>query len=91
MERALDRLARADGLDPIELRRRNTLTSAEMPWDTGMYYRDGQPLVYDSGDYLGCLEQGLDLVGYSSFREIQREAHGRGELCISAKVNARFG
>ena len=80
MERGLDRLARAAGLDPIELRRRNTLSSAEMPWNTGMYYRDGQPLIYDSGDYLGCLERALDLVGFASFRHAQREACDRGEF-----------
>jgi carbon-monoxide dehydrogenase large subunit len=79
MERGLDRLARASGLDPVELRRRNTLTAAEMPWDTGLYYRDGQRLVYDSGDYLSCFERALDLVDYSSFRFSQREAWPRGE------------
>jgi carbon-monoxide dehydrogenase large subunit len=80
MERCLDRLARAAGLDPVELRRRNTLTSAEMPWNTGMYYRDGQPLVYDSGDYLGCLERALDLAEFASFRNAQAEARRRGEF-----------
>jgi aerobic carbon-monoxide dehydrogenase large subunit len=79
MERGLDRLARAAGLDPVELRRRNTLTAAEMPWDTHLYYRDGQPLVYDSGDYLACLERALDLVGYAEFRAAQRVALARGE------------
>jgi aerobic carbon-monoxide dehydrogenase large subunit len=79
MERGLDRLARAAGLDPIELRRRNTLTAAEMPWNTGLLYRDGQPLVYDSGDHLGCLERALDLVGYPGFRKAQRQAREQGE------------
>jgi carbon-monoxide dehydrogenase large subunit len=79
MERGLDRLARAAGLDPIEVRRRNTLTAAEMPWDTGMLYRDGQPLVYDSGDHLGCLERALQLVGYDGFRDRQRRAWEAGE------------
>ena len=79
MERGLDRLARAAGLDPVELRRRNTLTAAEMPWNTGMLYRDGQPLVYDSGDHLGCLERALDLVGYARFRDAQRAAWEQGE------------
>ena len=79
MERGLDRLARAAGLDPVELRRRNTLTTDEMPWNTGLYYRDGQPLVYDSGDYLGCLERALELVEYPAFRAAQREAWDRGE------------
>jgi carbon-monoxide dehydrogenase large subunit len=79
LERGLDGLARASGLDPVELRRRNTLTSAEMLWDTGLYYCDGQRLVYDSGDYLGCFERALQLVGYSSFRSAQRDAWSRGE------------
>jgi carbon-monoxide dehydrogenase large subunit len=80
VERGLDRLARVAGLDPIEVRRRNTLTAAEMPWDTGLLYRDGQPLVYDSGNHLGCLERALELVGYSGFRARQVEARERGEF-----------
>jgi aerobic carbon-monoxide dehydrogenase large subunit len=80
MERGLDRLARAAGLDPIEVRRRNTLTAAEMPWDTGLLYRDGQPLVYDSGDHLGCLERALKLVGYDGFRDRQRRGWDTGEF-----------
>jgi carbon-monoxide dehydrogenase large subunit len=79
-ERGLDRLARAAGLDPIELRRRNSLTADEMPWDTGMLYRDGQPLVYDSGNYRACLDRALDLISYPAFRTSQREARERGEL-----------
>jgi carbon-monoxide dehydrogenase large subunit len=79
LERGLDRLARAAGIDPIELRRRNTLTAAEMPWDTGLLYRDGQPAVYDSGDHLACLERALELIGFAGFRERQTEAWQRGE------------
>ena len=51
MDRAVDGLARELGIDPAEIRRRNYLTEADLPWDLGMPYRDGNPLVYDTGDF----------------------------------------
>ncbi|MBI1847807.1 MAG: xanthine dehydrogenase family protein molybdopterin-binding subunit, partial [Candidatus Rokubacteria bacterium] len=45
MDRAVDCLARELGLDPAEIRRRNYLTAADLPWDLRMPYRDGNPLV----------------------------------------------
>jgi carbon-monoxide dehydrogenase large subunit len=51
MERALDRLARALGQDPGELRARNLIPPEAMPYATGLVYRDGTDQVYDSGDY----------------------------------------
>jgi carbon-monoxide dehydrogenase large subunit len=40
-----------------------------------MPYRDGEPIVYDSGDYLGAPEKALDAVGgIAAFRRRQREA-----------------
>jgi aerobic carbon-monoxide dehydrogenase large subunit len=78
LERAMDRLARAAGLDPVEFRRRNTLTSAELPLETGMYYRDGSPLIYDSGDYLTCLERAVARIGYPAFRAEQADARANG-------------
>jgi carbon-monoxide dehydrogenase large subunit len=71
MDRILDRAARALGLDPAELRRRNLVTAAEMPYDTGLLYRDGQPLVYDSGDYPACLAEALRLIDYDGVRAAQ--------------------
>ena len=58
MDRAVDGLARQLGVDPAEIRRRNYLTAAELPWDLGMPYRDGNPLVYDSGDFRAVLDDG---------------------------------
>jgi carbon-monoxide dehydrogenase large subunit len=71
MDRILDRAARALGLDPAELRRRNLVTAAEMPYATGLLYRDGQPLVYDSGDYPACLAEALRLIDYEGVRAAQ--------------------
>jgi carbon-monoxide dehydrogenase large subunit len=78
MDRALDVAARELGLDPAELRRRNLITPAEMPYDVGLLYRDAQPLVYDSGDYPATLEEALTLVGYDALRREQAALWARG-------------
>ncbi|HEX6511940.1 MAG TPA: xanthine dehydrogenase family protein molybdopterin-binding subunit, partial [Chloroflexota bacterium] len=51
MDRVVDCLARELGLDPAEIRRRNYIQASEMPYEVGIAYRDGSPLVYDSGDF----------------------------------------
>jgi carbon-monoxide dehydrogenase large subunit len=78
MDRAIDGLARQLGVDPAEIRRRNYLTAAELPWDLGMPYRDGNPLVYDSGDFRAVLEAGLEASGYDAFRREQAALRERG-------------
>ena len=55
-------------MDPAEVRRRNYLRGDDMPYELGMPYRDGNPLVYDSGDFRAGLEAALDAVGYDAFR-----------------------
>ncbi len=78
MDRAVDGLARQLGLDPAEIRRRNYLTAADLPWDLGMPYRDGNPLVYDSGDFRAVLDAALEAAGYDAFRREQPALRGRG-------------
>ncbi len=51
MERTMDLIARALGLEPAEIRRRNMIRAEEMPCPMGVPYRDGEPIVYDSGDF----------------------------------------
>src|SRR6266850_6004753 len=46
LDRLLDRAARRLGLDPAALRRRNLIRADEMPYTTGLRYRDGVPIVY---------------------------------------------
>ena len=80
MDRLIDMIAADVGLDPAEIRRRNLIPAAAMPKDMGMYYRNGKPLVYDSGDYPAQLQAALDAIGYAEFREEQAQARGAGRL-----------
>jgi carbon-monoxide dehydrogenase large subunit len=77
-ERLVDIAAQRVGLDPVELRRRNFVTPAEMPYEVGGTSLD-QKTVYDCGDYASALDQALDVIGYTSARKEQAEArrHGR--------------
>jgi carbon-monoxide dehydrogenase large subunit len=78
MDRMVDRLARTVGIDPAEARRRNFIRSDEMPYDVGMLYRDGNPLVYDGGDFHATLEASLEASGYRAIRDEQAALRGRG-------------
>jgi aerobic carbon-monoxide dehydrogenase large subunit len=78
MDRIVDCLARELGMDPAELRRRNYIRPDELPYDFGMPYRDGNPLVYDSGDFPAALEQALAAAGYREFRAEQARLRPRG-------------
>ena len=78
MERMMDRVALELGLDPAEVRRRNFIQPAQMPYKVGIIFRDGQPVVYDSGDYPKCQQSALDAIGYDDFRKRQAAARKRG-------------
>jgi carbon-monoxide dehydrogenase large subunit len=50
-----------------------------MPYRVGILYRDGEPIVYDGGDYPAALEQALTAVGgLAAFRQRQSEARREG-------------
>jgi carbon-monoxide dehydrogenase large subunit len=55
LERTVDAAARELGVDPVELRRRNLITS--FPHETPLGF------TYDSGDYERCLREAVELVG----------------------------
>src|SRR5271165_4494039 len=79
MERAMDLVAGVLGLEPAEVRLRNMIAPDEMPYHMGMLYRDGEPIVYDSGDYKAALRDALDAVGgMAAFRDRQRAAREKG-------------
>jgi aerobic carbon-monoxide dehydrogenase large subunit len=79
MERSVDLVAGELKLDPAEVRLRNMIPANEMPYRVGIPYRDGEPIVYDSGDYPSALKKALDGIGgLAAFRERQRAARKAG-------------
>src|SRR6266436_5861297 len=78
MDRIVDCLARELRMDPAEIRRRNYIRPDELPYDFGMPYRDGNPLVYDTGDFPDALEKALEAAGYDQFRAEQSLLRARG-------------
>jgi aerobic carbon-monoxide dehydrogenase large subunit len=74
IERLVDEAARALGLDPAEIRRRNLIPRGAFPYTTAT----GQ--VYDSGDYGEALDRALAAVDYDGLRRAQAERRRRGEL-----------
>ena len=80
MERMMDLIAGELGLDPSVVRMRNLVQAAEMPYALGIPYRDGEPIVYDSGDYPESLRLALEAIGgVEAFREKQRAARAQGK------------
>jgi CO/xanthine dehydrogenase Mo-binding subunit len=59
VERLVDIAARELAIDPVDLRRRNLIGRDAMPFDRGLPYRDGMPIVYDAGDYPTLLDEAL--------------------------------
>lgn len=72
-ERMVDFVARELGLDPADVRRRNLIMRAEMPYAVGTTAHD-RPVVYDSGDYPRAFESLLADFDYAAARAEQREA-----------------
>lgn len=68
LERVMDAVARELQMDPVELRRRNLLRRDELPHTTAA------GTLYDSGDYLGCLDLALERSGYADIRALQASA-----------------
>src|SRR3546814_17719699 len=49
-----------------------------MPYAVGLTFRDGSPVVYDSGDYPACQAKALDLADYDGCRQRQAAARQQG-------------
>ena len=74
VERLADRAAAALGLAPDEIRRRNLIPAAAMPYQVPL------DITYDSGDYARILDDSLALAGWSGFPERRAQAAARGRL-----------
>jgi carbon-monoxide dehydrogenase large subunit len=81
MERLMDLVAHALDVDPVTVRLSNMIPPEKIPYAVGLPYRDGIPIVYDSGDYPAALQQAVDaLGGLAGFRREQEEAWRQGRF-----------
>jgi aerobic carbon-monoxide dehydrogenase large subunit len=79
MERVMDVIAGELGVEPAVVRLRNMVRPDEMPYAIGIPYRDGQPIIYDGGDYPAALEKALAAIGgVEAFRARQSAARKQG-------------
>jgi CO/xanthine dehydrogenase Mo-binding subunit len=78
MERVMDAIARELGLDRTVVRERNFIRPEEMPFDHGLIFQDGRPLIYDSGDFPASLEKIKALVGWDDFAAYRDQARAEG-------------
>ncbi len=77
MERLMDGLARALGIERAELRRRNLIPAEKMPYLKPLKARSGEQVQYDSGDYPACQAEILRAAGWADFP--RRQAAARAE------------
>lgn len=84
MERMIDAIATALALDPVEVRRRNLISAAEMPFERKIE-ATGKRVVYDSGDYLQTLETAIETFDLPELRRAAEERRRGGE-CVGIGV-----
>ncbi len=78
IERLVDRVALELGIDRAEVRLRNLVPAADMPYEKPLKIRAGVPVILDSGDYPLCQKKVLDQIDYAGFRVRQAEARKSG-------------
>jgi len=82
IERLIDDAARALKADPVELRRRNLIPAAAMP------YKNAFGWVYDSGDYARSMALALAAADDAGFAARRETARARGRLRGRGVINA---
>jgi len=74
VERLVDTAARELGISPDELRRRNFVPRAAMPWKTPVM------ATFDSGDFLANMDLAIERSGWKDFATRRAESRKRGRL-----------
>ena len=81
IERLIDKAARLLGYDRLELRRRNLVPPAKMP------YANAVGSIYDSGEYLANMERVLRLADWAGIEKRRAAARRRGKLLGAGFAN----
>jgi carbon-monoxide dehydrogenase large subunit len=74
LERLVEEAARRLGFDRMELRRKNFIPAAAMPYSTPV------GPVYDTGDFVKLFDRVLVLADYAGFEKRREEAAARGMI-----------
>ncbi len=74
LERVMDLVADATGVDPAEVRRRNFIPPSRFP------FQAASGATYDSGEYAKPLDEALRLADYPRLRREQEDARRAGRL-----------
>ena len=70
-ERLFDMVARDLGLDPIDFRRKNLITEAELPFATGKLVPYEGETDFDTGDYHATFERAVSEIGWAEKKSLQ--------------------
>jgi len=76
VERAVDLVAGALELDPVQVRRVNLIPADAFP------YRTAVGTTYDSGDYVRSLDRALEIAGYEELRREQAVRRARSDRSL---------
>src|SRR6516162_7641079 len=77
-ERLMDAIAAHLGLDPVEIRHRNLIPAAAMPYARHLDTL-GTEMTYDSGDYAGLLDKALAAAKWQAVRDDLKRRRTAGE------------
>ena len=61
-------------IDPIEIRRKNLITSDEMPYQTALMFS------YDSGEFIEIMDEAVKEANWSEFEERKKISESKGKL-----------
>lgn len=80
LERLVDAVARELEMDRAEVRRRNFVSPADLPYEVDILASDGRKVTYDSGDYGAALEMALATADVAGFERRRTISAGNGFL-----------
>ena len=74
VERVIDLAADEMGIDPVEMRRRNHITTSELP------HTGPSGVAYDSGDFPAVLEKAVEAADWNGFAARKADSESRSKL-----------